>query len=382
MSRLFTSLAVLVALVAAAYRFYVQPMQLVLGSGRVLESLGKTDCKTVPALTACEKLVLHAPTGVLYLACSTPESRVAWVPAVGQLNASGHENKDYIATYDPSTGAVVRLQPTFPGFGSHGMDVVPSSSNPSELFIYAVNHRRPTDAAHVEANSTIEIFKTSVGSKTLTHLRTVYDPSVIWTPNDVIGAADGRSFFFTNDHTWKTGPREILSLLGIEAGSVGYCHVDEGCKIAYPRLQGANGIARASPSNDTIFVGHAKFRDIRVFERQADNTLRKTHTIPMDRPVDNLSVDKDGAVWAAAFPFPLRIIEHIANPSVLSPTSAHAIVQNTGLDAFYGERYRVEKRFEDDGTLASGTTSVVHDAERGLLFLHGIAAPHLTVCKL
>jgi len=33
----------------------------------------------------------------------------------------------------------------------------------------------------------------------------------------------------------------------------------------------------------------------------------------------------------------------------------------------------VDKVFEDDGTFASGITSVVHDAERKLLFLDGLS---------
>jgi hypothetical protein len=96
------------------------------------------------------------------------------------------------------------------------MDVVPSASNPSELFIYAVNHRKPADpksAPVTGADSTIEIFKTTVGSTALTHLRTLRDP-VILTPNDIVGSPDGESFFFTNDHATKTSfvRHPILSL--------------------------------------------------------------------------------------------------------------------------------------------------------------------------
>ncbi|KAJ6586820.1 hypothetical protein DFH09DRAFT_910051, partial [Mycena vulgaris] len=352
------------------------------GMGRVYESLGSTECSTVPALTACEKFVLHAPSGVLYLACSSPESRAHWLPAVGHLNASGPAANDYIATYDPSTGAVVRLQ--FPGLLSvHGMDVVPSASNPSELFIYAVNHRKPADAesaAVTGADSTLEIFKTTVGSAVLTHLHTLRDPVII-TPNDVIGSSDGQSLFFTNDHSAKTGVMRFLSLIGLESGSVGYCDVKAGCKYAIRNVHGANGIARA-PNNDTIFVANAIGGGINVFERQSDNALLKTDFISSDRGLDNLSIDKDGVVWAAGLPSMLGHVNHLANPSLHSPSSAHSVARNTGSGSFYGEKFKVTKVFEDDGTLATGTTTVVHDAQRRRLFLHGISAPHLTVCSL
>jgi len=87
------------------------------------------------------------------------------------------------------------------------MDVIPSSTNSSELFVYLVNHREPLGeqpASLVGADSAIEIFKTTVGSGTLTHVRTVEDPVII-TPNDLVGSPDGKSFHFTNDHGTKTG---------------------------------------------------------------------------------------------------------------------------------------------------------------------------------
>jgi len=355
----------------------------------------------VPALAACEKIVLHEPNGVLYLACSSPASRAHWTPAVTQLNASGPD-ADYLATYDPQTGVVARLEPTFPGIQVHGMDVVPSASNPAELFIYAVNHRKPADpeSAPVSgADSTIEIFKTTVGSTSLKHLRTVRDP-VILTPNDVVGSPDGESFFFTNDHDSKTSKMmRILSLVGWGYGSVGYCDVKLGCKYVARNLVAANGIVRAT-NNDTFYVANSATGDITVLERQSDNALLKTHTIPTDRGLDNLSMDTDGVVWAAGFPNLIAMGAHIADPSKLSPTSAHSIAMNTGPGSFYGEKFKVTKAFEDDGTLASGTTSVVHDAKRKRLYLNGeckhdmlfqlirdavtlgLASPHLTICPL
>lgn len=130
---------------------------------------------------------------------------------MGRLNSSGRSEDDYVATYDPKTSRITRLTVTkyasARGLSLHGMDVVPSLSKPSELFVYLVNHRKPLggkNAAEVGADSSIEIFKTSVGTKVLTHVKTVEDP-VILTPNDVVGSPDGKSFHFTNDRGAKTG---------------------------------------------------------------------------------------------------------------------------------------------------------------------------------
>ncbi|CAK5281472.1 unnamed protein product [Mycena citricolor] len=286
------------------------------------------------------------------------------MPAVQQLNASGPDI-DYLVMYNPDSGVIQRLEPSLSGLSVHGMDVVASSSNPAELFIYAVNHRKPIgpkSALTAGANSTIEIFKTVVGSGQILHVQTVHDPVII-SPNDVVGSPDGSSFFFTNDHASKLG---VVLLAGVMS------HL-----VVASGIHGANGII-GSPGNSTFFVASTFTGGVTVFERQNDNAFLKTHHIPIDRPIDNLSMDENGAVWAAA-PAMLR---HIANPSSLSPSSAHVIAMNTGPGSFYGEKYTVTKIFEDDGLLAPGTTTVAFDTRRNRLFLHGIAAPHLTVCAI
>lgn len=156
------------------------------------------------------EIVLHPPSGLLYLACSTPANRRHWLPHLGVFEEDNLPFDDYIATYDPATGTVTRLTfsgfPTSQGYASHGLDVVPSTSNPSELFIYAINHRKPVQGLGklVGADSVVEIFKTTVGGNSLTHVKTVESP-VINTPNDIVGSSDGRSFYFTNDFGVKIG---------------------------------------------------------------------------------------------------------------------------------------------------------------------------------
>lgn len=156
------------------------------------------------------ELVLHQSTGLVYLACSTPHNRIHWMPTLDRFNVS-RPDLDYVATYDPITGAVTRLSLSGPlspeGISLHGMDVVPSLDDPSLLYVYLVNHRIPVsaDPRKVGADSTIEVFQTLTGSTTLEHVRTFHDPGVIVTPNDVVGSPDGQSIYFTNDHKLKTG---------------------------------------------------------------------------------------------------------------------------------------------------------------------------------
>ena len=83
-------------------------------------------------------------------------------------------------------------------------------------------------------------------------------------------------------------------------------------------MQGNNGIAKAQ--NDTIYVASSMGGGISILERQQDNTLvlseniktgkypRNTDTqkhpcsngvSPIDRLLDNLAVDANGALWVA-----------------------------------------------------------------------------------
>lgn len=157
------------------------------------------------------ELVLHPPTGLVYMACSTRESRMHWLPFHLNLNASGRSLDDHVAIYDPTSKKITHTRiegfSDIRGLNLHGMDVVPSQFNKDELFVYLVNHRPPVDestAAVQGADSVIEVFKTKVGSDVLTHVRTFKD-DLILTPNDLVGSADGKEFYVTNDHDAKVG---------------------------------------------------------------------------------------------------------------------------------------------------------------------------------
>ncbi|KAJ3505044.1 hypothetical protein NLJ89_g7624 [Agrocybe chaxingu] len=378
-------LALLFAIFGTTWELVVKPRLVPLGYGRVLAPVNNQNCKHVPELAACEKIVLHQPSGVIYLACSTQSSRVHWTPAVSRLNASGASFDDYVATYDPKTSRITRLKIekfTSPrGLSLHGMDIIPSSSDPSELFVYLVNHRPPLgdlEAREVGADSAIEIFKTRLGGTTLTHMRTVEDPIII-TPNDVIGSCDGKSFYFTNDHGEKVGLLRELDTLGRASTSVGYCHTEHGCHYAIQHMHANNGIARAP--NGLIYVANCVRGGLYVLEPQHDDMLVLRDYVSTDRSLDNLSVDSKGNVWAADT---LHMIsKHFSDPSIPTPSSALRFTVNRDNNTTTnGKNYLVEKLFEDDGGVASGITSVVYDAERNTLYLNGLASPSLTICKL
>lgn len=61
---------------------------------------------------------------------------------------------------------------------------------------------------------------------------------------------------------------------------VGFCHADEGCKLAYTGLHASNGIVKGTDlGNDTFYVADCVLGGVTVLERQSDNTLAFTEVI-------------------------------------------------------------------------------------------------------
>lgn len=232
--------------------------------------------------------MLHQPTGHLFAACSTPASRRAWTPALHFLNASARARDDYVAVLDPASGGVTRLAlnglDDARGLNTHGMDVVPSARNPAELFVYLVNQRpRVEDEGreHAEVDASVEVFSYIIGGHTLTHVRTYSDSTVMRAPNDVVGSPSGSAFWFTDDGTTARGWRALLRIYTPKADThVGYCSVDKGCKIAAGKLPYSNGIARGvDGAADVFYVASSLRAEVRVLERQADESLVVTDVI-------------------------------------------------------------------------------------------------------
>jgi arylesterase/paraoxonase len=104
--------------------------------------------------------------------------------------------------------------------------------------------------------------------------------------------------------------------LQLKSSSVGYCHETEGCKLAATGLRSLNGIATSG--NGTYYAASVQGY-IQSFEAQKDNTFTLGDTIKLgergplivrpstktdetspDRPIDNLAVAADGALYAGS----------------------------------------------------------------------------------
>ncbi|EMD37607.1 hypothetical protein CERSUDRAFT_114255 [Gelatoporia subvermispora B] len=375
----------LVVALAGLWQAVIGPFIGALGLFRTIRPLRNDNCQIRSDLDGCEKFVLDHETGLLYMACVESASRSRWLPNMRALDASGMVNGT-IVTYNADTSEVTRLNVVggnfAQGFSLHGFDVVRSATNATELYFYMINHRTPRqgDAWKVGADSVIEILKGADGSRTLEHVMTVQDP-IIMTPNEVVGTADGKGFWFTNDHGSKTDwTREIEMFFPIPTTSVGYCHVDFGCKIAADRTTSSNGLAW-DRSADLFYVGSTPRGTIGLYGRLPDNTLAYKDSVTLGEVMDNLDVDSEGTLWAATFPSGVKVLKRFRDTITDAPSAAWRI-KFDNVTAASGGNHEAEKIFEDDGTVVGVATSVVHDVERSLLYLHGLTSRQFAVCKI
>lgn len=92
----------------------------------------------------------------------------------------------------------------------HGLGI--HERSPTELTIFAVNHRR--------GGSVIEVLEYTIGDKVVQYKETIRH-ELIHTPNDIL-ATGPRSFYVSNDHKYKSGTNR-------EFEGIVHCYeVDEG----------------------------------------------------------------------------------------------------------------------------------------------------------
>ncbi|KAH8781894.1 serum paraoxonase/arylesterase-like protein [Hyaloscypha finlandica] len=367
----------------------------VIGVGRVIQPIEDFPykCRRLnhERLEACEDLWLDDQERVLYLACAGTESRIQWNPAIGGLNVSGRR---------PGGSELMALNIDSPGtngmFGIHGIEPVGYDGatgdgtldllgfdvevvDAATLRFWLINHRPPVDAnkkaidaTKVGANSTIDVFELKRGEDKMVHVKTVFDPEVK-TPNNIAAMGDG-SFVATNDHSAKVGFRKELDIF-IGGGNVAYCPASGPCKAAtHSNFRFPNGLVRGT--DGLVYVPESARGSIRVMELQEDGTLKEVDLIGIGMPIDNLSLDVNGDIWAAGLPKALQAVPAAHDPyKAQAPTTVWRVSKTP-------EGYKTFKVLEDrDMKVLTQIGTIQHDVKTGRLFIVGPSAPYLTICE-
>ncbi|KAI8941677.1 hypothetical protein NX059_002890 [Plenodomus lindquistii] len=367
------------------------------------------------------------------------EQREGWLGIkreVGKLNATGRR---------PGGSELIALDIDYPGHdglfnmraikpvgytgatGDNSLDILGFDAqilDGDTIQFYFVNQRPPIgpfnniiDASTSGANSTIDVFEMRRGEDQMRHLRTIWSPHQVHTPNRVV-ALGGGAFLVTNDHSVRTGWRMALDpILG--GGNVAYCDGNGDCHNAFDGTENIEHLAPAAPHNEHTFSTWlhpylAKFEhllpklklkfpnglargfdglfylpstidgQVRVLALRDDHTLQQIDTIRVGMPLDNISPDANGDLYTPGFP-DLQSYKGFADPyGQPAPATIWRIRKtiDAGPDGVRSVDYRVEKVIEDkDSKIIAGATTVRHDAKTGRLFIAAAVHPFLVVCE-
>ncbi|KAG9062768.1 Serum paraoxonase/arylesterase 2 [Linnemannia hyalina] len=350
--------AITVALTQNFIRNAVTDLGLFLGDIQPFNTAG---CEVVPGgLEACEDIHLHRESGLAFMTCGHAEMRKEWFPPMAKMNASAADAafQDKFVIYNVATGKYEEMElaglPNGTDRVFHGLGI--HERSPTELTIFAVNHRR--------GGSVVEVLEYTVGDKVVQYKETIRH-ELIHTPNDIL-ATGPRSFYVSNDHKYKDGAmREYEESLRRPLSNVIY-YSPESTHIAYDKVASANGITSNSDQS-LIYLSACHGGALHILRPTPDHTLVDQEYIKLDFYNDNPSYDPEtDSVFLTGHVKPLTLTVGLKKKGVQldGPSKVVKISKDV-----VGGGHKVETVLEDDGKLISTGTVAAVDRKRGVMLI-------------
>ncbi|PQE31688.1 Serum paraoxonase arylesterase protein [Rutstroemia sp. NJR-2017a WRK4] len=262
-------------------------------------------------------------------------------------------------------------------FDPRGFDILVDPDNKNKLHIVVVNEHPLGDVINNKLSGTIEYFTMTVGGSTMTHVRT-FTSSAIEAPSHVTWI-DEDLFVFTNTHAVGDYSRRYKDLL-LGGGSVGYCILASGiCGIAKSgNLKSPSGMAIGH--DNLLYIPSAISGQIQIFAMEEQQRLRKVDSILVPYPVNDISIDKNGDIYAAAVPVLHKSMGTSQIMEQKVPSAVFRIMKLGEMGEGEGWGWNIVKMIEDAGHMLPGITKAVHDTRNGKMFLGGLA-PFVGICE-
>ncbi|XP_071101216.1 serum paraoxonase/arylesterase 2-like [Haliotis cracherodii] len=210
------------------------------------------------------------------------------------------------------------------------------------VFLFVVNHGH-------DGQEKVEKFLVSFEKVSLQHLKSYHGDSAFRNLNDLVATSED-SFYYTNFLYSESIVGKILeSLSFMPWASVGYFD-GMGYRIVADGIMMANGI-QMSADGRHIYVTASTAHDLRIYERNDDNSLQLREIYPLYSTPDNVNVDPvTGHLYVALHPIYYVSIAHFTDPANRSPSQVLQIKLKDGSVS------SVTELFVDDGNLISAST--------------------------
>ncbi|KAI1141844.1 calcium-dependent phosphotriesterase [Hypoxylon sp. FL0543] len=407
---------VLVGVLSALLYAPVKREATVIGLFRPLSSwqnIHGIENRVIPDTVACEDLHYHEPSGLLYSACAGDlEKAAGWFPGAGSLDYPEKPGYGTLVVIDPKTLKSRKLKLVdfqSPAFVTHGISLYNPPSDPTTIYIFAVNHlpntpSSSTSSKEPKAASRIELFVHTVGSDTAKHIRSISHP-LIRTPNDLLALSE-KEFLVTNDHYYRGGLMRLVEDL-VHKPWTDLLHVRVGdtnnvtATISTASIGGNNGLGWGP--NGQVLISDATGGTIYFAELEGDHskTLSITHSIPADGVVDNPSFFSDPYVSFDGKDYSGYLLPGLGRPidfpvNYKDPTGQAplpSLVWYLPESAGKKENRKTQPKlvFSDDGSNLRGATTAVivaidpatnNGKREGWLFVTGVIAPHMLATKI
>jgi arylesterase/paraoxonase len=155
--------------------------------------------------------------------------------------------------------------------------------------------------------------------------------------------------------------------------------VSSTCGIAKSgNLKSPSGMAIGH--DNLLYIPSAISGQIQVFAMEEQQRLRKVDTIQVPYPINDISIDKNGDIYAATVPVLHKSMGTSQTTQQKIPSAVFRIMKLGEMGEGEGWGWNVVKMIEDEGYMLPGITKAVHDTRNGKMFLGGLA-PFVGVCE-